>query len=771
MRSMKMRRRNHKKVLFFNQENIIKYILLLKSVLLGEKIGRTLLILCLLVILAFLVSPNLIVSRYPKEGQVSSTLIKAPYDFTYEDKFLTELKRKETLAKVKPVYDLELEVIPAVIEEVKELFSKIKKIKEDKTLNLEEITSKFREKFPKINISDKNLKAILSYQRPYEIEEDITELLKTWLTHGVTDIPEDRLLTDAKIGIRLRIYSTTGESEKLIETTKNLFFLNNLPQTSTLYPNPLSSHNVLEGIFELAKNYLKPNLKFNQKETKKATKEAIKDVEPIMVSVSKGEKIVGEGERVDRDAAMKLAELSRHRSATLTTRTFGFILLIYALIILAFIYLYKYQPKLLIRNKNLSLIGLIIITAIALYKIISITNLSLYLIPMGTFAIFLAILLNEGIAIFVTIILSIVIGILIGGEGKEFIVLFICGSLAGVYTLSKARIRSDLIWAGFAVAIAQGIIIIGYGLFRQDTFLQLEQNLLFGTLVNGILTTIIAMGGLLYLERIFNITTNFTLFELSDLRAPLLKNLLLKAPGTYHHSLLVGNIADACANDVGANSLLIRVASYYHDIGKMIRPEYFIENQTESERNRHESLRSTLSVSILRSHIKDGVEIAKRNKLPQAVIEIIQQHHGSSVMAYFYHQAKEKEINGKEELKKSEFSYLGPKPQSKEAAIVMLADSVEAASRTLIKPTAMRIERLVKKIIDDKFISGELDECDLTLKDLTKIAQAFTRILITLFHARLEYPEKEAVLQNVNSSHYQTSSKQKNQHQLAQTGS
>jgi hypothetical protein len=206
----------------------------------------------------------------------------------------------------------------------------------------------------------------------------------------------------------------------------------------------------------------------------------------------------------------------------------------------------------------------------------------------------------------------------------------------------------------------------------------------------------------------------------------------------------------------------------------MIRPEYFIENQTESERNRHESLRSTLSVSILRSHIKDGVEIAKRNKLPQAVIEIIQQHHGASVMAYFYHQAKEKETNGKVEFKKSEFSYLGPKPQSKEAAIVMLADSVEAASRTLIKPTAMRIERLVKKIIDDKFISGELDECDLTLKDLNKIAQAFTRILITLFHARVEYPEKEqekAVLQDVNSISYQALSKQKSQDQLAQTGS
>jgi hypothetical protein len=767
-----MRRRSRKKIPF-KQENIIKYITLLKSVLLGEKIGRTLLILCILVVLAFLVSPNLIVTRYPKEEQVSPTLIKAPYDFTYEDKFLTELKRKETSAKVNPVYDLNLEIIPSVLDEVKELFEKIKKIKEDKTLNLEEITSKFREKFPKINISDKNLKAILNHPKLYEIEEDISGLLRTWLTYGVTNIPEDRVLTDAKIGIRLRVFSPTGESERLVETTKNIFFLDKLPQNSPLYPKPLSHRRVREGVFELAKNYIEPNLKFNHKETKKAIKEAIKSVEPVMVRVSKGEKIVGEGDRVDRIAAMKLAELARHRSAVITTRTFGFILLIYVLIILSFIYLYKYQSKLLIRNKNLSLIGLIIITAIALSKIISITNLPFYVIPMGAFAILLAVLLNEGIAIFVAIILSIIIGLLIG-EGREFVLLFVSGSLAGIYTLSQARVRGDLIRAGIAVGIAQGIIIIGYGLFRQDTFLQVQQNLLWGSLINGVMTTIIAMGGLLYLERLFNITTNFTLFELSDLNAPLLKNLLLKAPGTYHHSLLVGNIAESAANDVGASSLLIRVASYYHDIGKMIRPEYFIENQTESERNRHESLRSTLSVSILRSHIKDGIEIAKRNKLPQAVIEIIQQHHGASVMAYFYHQAKEKEANGKVEFKKSEFSYLGPKPQSKEAAIVMLADSVEAASRTLIKPTAMRIERLVKKIINDKFISGELDECDLTLKDLNKIGQAFTRILTTLFHARVEYPEKEqekAVLQDVNSINYQTSPKQKNQSQLAQTGS
>ncbi|MDI6736064.1 MAG: HDIG domain-containing protein [bacterium] len=728
-----------------------KYRTLLKSVLFGEKTGRTLLILCILSILTFLICPNLISIRYPGEGEISSGLIKAPYDFACEDKILTELKRKEVASKVNPVYVLDLQVIPTTLQKVKGLFEKIKKIREDKTLNLEKGISKFKEEIPHIKISDENLNALISYSRLYEIEEEVMALVKTWLSYGTTDISKERLLAEINKGIRVIISAPTGKSEKLVETPTNLFFLEELPRTCDLYHTAFLSDKLREVplrevAFEIAKNLVVPNLRFDKKETSKAIKEAVKDVSPVLIKVSKGEKIVGEGEKVDKYAAMKLSELTRHSSTTNITRSFGFALILYVIMILVFIYLYKYQTKLVVKNKNLALVGLIIITAIGLAKIISVTNLPLYLIPMGAFAILLAVLLNEGIAIFVTVLLSILTGVLIG-ERMEFVLLFISGGLAAIYTTTQSRIRGDLIRCGIAVGIAQGIIIIGYSLFRQDNFLLLQTNLLWGSLTNGVMTTIIAMGGLLYLERIFNITTNFTLFELSDLNAPLLKNLLLKAPGTYHHSLLVGNIGESAAEAVGANSLLTRVSAYYHDIGKMIRPEYFIENQSESERSRHETLRSTLSVSILRSHIKDGVEIAKRNRLPQAIIEIIQQHHGESVMAFFYQQAKEKakgnETNETIEPSKAEFSYPGPKPQTKEAAIIMLADSVEAASRTLVKPTPTRIEKLVKKIIDDDFITGELDECDLTLKDLNKIAQSFTKILITLFHARVEYPEKE----------------------------
>lgn len=290
---------------------------------------------------------------------------------------------------------------------------------------------------------------------------------------------------------------------------------------------------------------------------------------------------------------------------------------------------------------------------------------------------------------------------------------------------------------GLVISVVQGLVILGCGLTDKEPF---WMNLFWGSIVNSVISTMLAMGILPYLERMFNITTNFRLFELSDLNSQVLKSLLLKAPGTYHHSILVANLAESAAETVSANSLLARVASYYHDIGKMNRPEYFVENQMDND-SKHSVIKTSLSVSILKSHIKEGVEMGKKYNLPSNVVDIIQEHHGNSLMIYFYHQAKqESPDNG--EPNKLDFSYPGPKPQTKEAAIIMLADAVEAASRSLAKPTPVRIEGLIKKIINNKFIDGELDDCDLTLMDLNKIANVFTRSLSTIFHSRVEYPEE-----------------------------
>lgn len=257
-------------------------------------------------------------------------------------------------------------------------------------------------------------------------------------------------------------------------------------------------------------------------------------------------------------------------------------------------------------------------------------------------------------------------------------------------------------------------------------------------IANGVLSTVITTGFLPFFENIFRVTTPIKLLELSNPNQPLLRRLLLEAPGTYHHSIIVGNLAEAAAEVIGADSLLVRVAAYYHDVGKTKRPYFFVENQLMQD-NPHDKLAPTLSTLIITSHIKDGVDMASRSGLPESVINIIREHHGTTLVPYFYHKATE---SAKEELvDEKEFRYVGPKPQTTESAIVMLADSVEAAVRSLSRPTPGRIEGLIRKIIKERLQDGQFDECDLTLKDLDAVANAFVRVLSGIYHPRIEYPD------------------------------
>lgn len=706
---------------------------------LGKKTVRSLIILSLLALLSLTMAPyRLIAVKYPQEGEFSQKTIKSPYDFTCKDIDATIIKQKQAAASVKPIYILDLTIIPSVMEKVTRLFNHIEEIREKKNLKLEEAVKRVKEEFKEIQLSDETIEMLLIHPQLFELQTDVTAILRTCLGYGLTQTSPDRFKADLQKGINLNIISEETTSEKIITSEDNFFFMPTLPVSSHLYPVLHSTSKSKQAVFEIANQLMQPNLIFDLKKTDKAVKEAIKQVEPVMIKISQGEKIVGDGERVDRIAVMKLQQLSRHRATTNINITLGSLILLYVLLAITLIYLYRYHPNIFGLNKNLILVGLLIAIIIGITRGISSINWPLYTIPVSSVSMLLAILLNQPIAIFVTFFISILIGIMLGGN-ITFTIIFCCGGFASIYFITSARIRGDIIKPGLAVSLAQAMAIIGSGLSHQETLLVIGTNLFWGSLVNGLASTIMTMGVLPYLENIFNMTTNFRLFELSDLNAPLLKSLLLKAPGTYHHSLLVANLAEVSAESIGANPLLARVGAYYHDIGKMSRAEYFAENQLG--KSRHDSIKTSLSVSVLKSHVKEGVEMAKRYNLPQRVTEIIQQHHGDSLMTYFYHQAKQE--NQDEEPNKLDFSYPGPKPQTKEAAIIMLADAVEAASRSLAKPTPVRIEGLVKKIINNKFIDGELDDCDLTLMSLNKIAQVFIRTLSTLFHSRVEYPKTE----------------------------
>jgi putative nucleotidyltransferase with HDIG domain len=256
--------------------------------------------------------------------------------------------------------------------------------------------------------------------------------------------------------------------------------------------------------------------------------------------------------------------------------------------------------------------------------------------------------------------------------------------------------------------------------------------------VGGILSAVLTIGTLPFLEATFDIITPIKLLELSNPNQPLLRRLLIEAPGTYYHSILVGNLAEAAAEEIGANSLLCRIGAYYHDIGKLKRPYFFKENQITKD-NPHNKITPNLSTLIITSHVKDGVDLATKNKLPSSVINIIREHHGNTLVAYFYHKAMNSEVA--EAVTEDKFRYNFPRPQSKEAAIVMLADSVEAYIRSLTEPTQNQVEQGVRKIIKDKLQDEQLDKTDLTLKDLDLVVKAFVKVLAGIFHDRIEYPE------------------------------
>lgn len=357
-------------------------------------------------------------------------------------------------------------------------------------------------------------------------------------------------------------------------------------------------------------------------------------------------------------------------------------------------------------------------------------------IPIAAGAMLITLIFDFHLAISFSFVMSLLSGVWLGNPYMS--VYAFVGSLTAAFAVLRCRRRSTLIRAGVYVCIAN-VLTSSMILLLQGQLLSPAApfTLMFATLA-GISVIAIVSSILPIIEYAFGLRTDISLVELLDHDQPLLRQLMINAPGTYHHSILVGNLAEAAAEAIGVNPLMARVTAYYHDIGKAKMPEYYVENQAGSV-SKHEKLTPHMSGIILISHVKEGVELAKQNKLPKPVIDIIQQHHGTSLMTYFYQKALE-QADGPPP-NHEEYRYPGPRPQSRIAALVMMADAVEAATRSLSDPTPARIEAMVEKIINNIFLDGQIDECELTLRDLSVIKDSFTHVLLSIFHKRIQYPE------------------------------
>ncbi len=654
-------------------------------------------------------------------GQVSPGDIRAPQGVTFEDKASTAEARALAAAQVERQYIVDPRVSVDVQKNISELVKSIKAVQGNEAQDETEKTQQLKDIIP-FNLSDG---VINTLARPDE--EQNLDRLETGLTAMVAEV--------------------MGKTDGVLQE--------NLAAAEKELNDKVLSLELSEPYDELAaglvRNYLRPNRFYDSERTERLKEAARDSVSPVMVTVKKDEKIIGVGEIVTEEHLAKLEALNLTRPTLPVSSVLGAALLVGLMMVVVLFYLYQQNREIYRNAGHLYLLGIIVVGVLGVAKAIIAINVGQwpefgallgYLAPIAAAGMLIAILLDSRLAVLVVAVTSFMLGLMTGGDLK-FAVVGLIGGITGVYGVSKLSQRSDLARAGFYAGAASMAAIFAMGLLSEISIgLVLTSSLVLGSL-NGILSSILTNGAIPYLESAFGITSSVRLLELSNPGNPLLRQLQIEAPGTYHHSLLVGNLAEAAANAVGGDALLVRVAAYYHDIGKIKRPYFFIENQMGD--NPHDKIAPTLSTLILTSHVKDGAELAREKKLPQGITEIIEQHHGNSLCSFFYHKAVENNKN--ENIVEEEFRYEGPKPQTKEAAMVMLADAVEAAVRSLQNRTPGRVEGLVRKIIRDKLMDGQLDECDLTLKDLDIIAGAFIRVLSGIFHNRVEYPDPQ-MLQN-----------------------
>ena len=385
--------------------------------------------------------------------------------------------------------------------------------------------------------------------------------------------------------------------------------------------------------------------------------------------------------------------------------------------------------------------GLLLALLLFTTRVFPFYGMSPFYIPAAGVVMLVMLLYNDlQLTLLMSVVSSLMVGLVLGN--LEATAVFFIGSLTVAYRLKDARTRGRLIEAGFLIGMAGVLTVIllhpSWDMIGSKRFLTVYFQPL---MINGFIVAALVMGTLKAFEWVFGCLTNFSLLELSDFNHSLLKRLIMEAPGTYHHSLVVSNISEAAADTIGANSLLARVGAYYHDIGKMVKPHYFTENQL-LEGSKHDNLEPSMSRLVILNHVKEGMELARQYKLHPRIIEFIPEHHGTSLIHFFYQRALE-EAGPEEKVDQQNFRYPGPKPQSRETAIVMMADSAEGSVRALDEPIPARIDETVRKVINNKFIDGQLDECTITLKDLDQISATFSRVLSAMYHSRVKYPEKK----------------------------
>jgi len=685
---------------------------------------------------------------YYVPGDIASRDIKAPVDLNVVDEVLSEKKRLEAEASVLPLYDFDPQTGRSYGASVEALF---------------------RPEAPRAGLDEEGASpaAQLFQGQPGEAEMQVLQRLRAHPDQALLALNALRKVLSFRIVANLELYRQdlargvvlrnleSGEESQVREIGNAI----GVDQVVPLLLDDLTAARVLrvaerKPLAELLARGIRPNVTFNQNETETRKKGARAAAAPVFFQVKKGEMIVREGERVSEEQILKLHEM-RNLGVSGNTLRSALALVISILLLFWSAHLFglrnirKYRPD----GRDFLFICSCFIGQLVLIKLAIFVSNALegaapyidsvtyyYIIPFAVGAMLVRIVLNSEVALIFAVISAMLFGVLFGSS-LTVAIYALAGSLIGAHHVRHCKQRSVLYRAALYVGLTNALLAFALHLLGGFPFdAQMLFKMIFG-LLGGLLAAVVVNGTIPLIEVVFKYTTDIKLLELANMNSPVLRELMIQAPGTYHHSIIVGNLVESAAEAINANPLMARVAAYYHDIGKIRKPLYFIENNRGEGRNRHDKLAPSMSALILMAHVKEGVELAREHKLGQELLDIIRQHHGTNLIKFFYDKAKNSADPDLPPVDERDYRYPGPKPQTREAALIMLADAVEAASRTLTEPTPARIQGMVQKIIGNIFIDGQLDECELTLKDLHQIAKSFNRVLAGIFHQRVDYPE------------------------------
>ena len=722
--------------------------------------------------LAFILSPRTpATARQYRVGDIARENVKAIRGFLVEDVETTTKRQQELLAQIPPVFDLEEQMADKVQQRLQKAMDYLRRLSQENppAANGGRPASGSRAR-PREDVS---YKMLLEHKPEFDRFLGVSIPNSTFSLLVKTDFsPYLEAMTSQVLG--QFFHQGVISSRTVLQPPPKEILVRRLPsQREQLEQAPFSFVEIDEGrkaiagycgevaadlspperllVCDLAQHLLVPNVSFNLAETSELQKAKIKSLQPVYFKVKRGEMLVREGEPI---TTLHLAQLEAQSKLYPKSRVVIVFLGIFFTLTLLLAVFYQ-LASLSLRNfsqrlRDLGFLAVLLLASALLNKFLLVLgeNLSwslplvgqnlVFMLPLGLPAILAAMFLGLETGVGVAFLNATFTALMVERPFPLFLYFVIAG-LVAVWGVQNCRRRSALIQAGLAISVANVALLAAFKLLEYPFgFQDLFNGELFA-FSGGLLTGILALGLTPIMEALFGFSSNIRLLELLNLDQPVLRDLMLMAPGTYHHSLVVGQMVEAAAEAIGANPMLVKAAAYYHDIGKIKKPAYFVENQMDGE-NKHEKLAPSLSGLILISHVKDGVELARKQNLGEAITDIIQQHHGTSFITYFYHKAQAQAANP-QTVKAEDYRYPGPRPQTKEAGLVLLADQAEAASRTLTDPTPARIQGLVQKIVNNVFADGQLDECELTLRDLHHIAKSFLKILGGIFHHRIQYPQ------------------------------